>query len=544
MVESLLAPLADSSPEEEPILAIDDIQGNVLRGFNKEHETLLFLEIQDSAAFRGFLRDIEDRVTTTRQVLEFRQQRRDASRAEANVPTSVWLQVAFTHRGLARLVSPDDLAKFRDPSFVAGLAARSVELGDPPGSAEGWVIGREEDPMHVLLLVAGDDRESLDAEVRHLAKLASDGARVLHESRGQRLPNRAEEHFGFRDGISQPGVRGRLSAQPDDWLTPRRNPDNANEGMPGQQLIWPGEFVFGYRGQDSNARAAEGGFNKKGPCSLGVGEHATAPAWAANGSYLVFRRLNQDVGAFRSSVRCQAAALGISEDLLEAKIVGRFRSGVPVARTELDDPRFAGDEANNDFTFAADSPQIEQRAYVGQVERVSPPALADFDGERCPFAAHIRKVYPRADTTRFEILGADQIDTEAHRILRRAIPFGPPYPEETPDAAVAGAERGLLFIAYQTSIVDQFEHIHIKWANFTEQRGARAGQEFSAGVDPLIGVAPGGVHRFLIKLPGRPDASGSIERTLQAKPWVTPTGGGYFFVPSVSALAGMARGEV
>jgi hypothetical protein len=44
-------------------------------------------------------------------------------------------------------------------------------------------------------------------------------------------------HFGFRDGISQPGTRG---------LTAPSDPNQPDEGEPGQQLIAPGEFVLGY----------------------------------------------------------------------------------------------------------------------------------------------------------------------------------------------------------------------------------------------------------------------------------------------------------
>jgi hypothetical protein len=36
----------------EPVLDIDEIQGNILGGFTKDFQTMLFLEITDVAEFR------------------------------------------------------------------------------------------------------------------------------------------------------------------------------------------------------------------------------------------------------------------------------------------------------------------------------------------------------------------------------------------------------------------------------------------------------------------------------------------------------------
>src|SRR5205085_10193093 len=116
-----------------------------------------------------------------------------------------------------------------------------------------------------------------------------------------------------------------------------------NQGKPGQDLIWPGEFVFGYPGQDP-ADAVEAGDD---PLASGA-----APAWARDGSYLVFRRLRQDVGAFHTFLRDQATAT-LPADALGARLVGRWASGAPTVRApDADDPALAANEcANNRFEF-------------------------------------------------------------------------------------------------------------------------------------------------------------------------------------------------
>jgi Dyp-type peroxidase family len=531
-----------SPATQEPTLAINEIPGNILLGFNKDFQALLFLEITDRGAFRPWLQRLARSATTTRDVLLFRNALRELRRRGAEQTVhSTWLEVAFSRDGLVKLVSEEEAAKFRDEAFSQGLDRRAALLGDAPGAAASWVIGGPNNRADALLLVAADQESHLTAEVDRLTDAArANGAKLLFCQRGARLPPEGNrEHFGFRDGISQPGIRGLLSEDPEIFLTPRENPDDPDDGKPGQPLLWPGEFVFGYPGQDANATAAEGGIRKPGPSSLGDPGQPVAPPWACNGSYLVFRRLRQDVGGFRRFIREQASRLGLAEDLLEAKIVGRFRSGAPIARTLVDVPAMGSNAcASNDFRFADDSPLLAVPPNARQCTRTPPAAPADFEALTCPFGAHIRKAYPRNDLDRFEnTQGLERTDTETHRILRRGIPYGPPYPMDPP--ACDAEERGLLFLAYQTSIVRQFEHIQSVWANQEEARIPPPGLPFSAGQDLIIGQTSGKVRKFMLKW--RDAAGKEHDEILAAEPFVVPTGGGYFFVPSVTALGKIAR---
>lgn len=148
-----------------------------------------------------------------------------------------------------------------------------------------------------------------------------------------------------------------------------------------------------------------------------------------------------------------------------------------------------------------------------------PPHDNDFDfsldmmGTSCPFGAHIRKVNPRAGPK-------DVVDVP--RLLRRGIPFGPPYDDDP------SAERGLAFISFQTSIRNQLEFLTSSWMNSPAKPGP------SAGHDLLVGRAIGG-RRMSI-----PGPHGAVDIDDGGAQWITPTGGGYLFVPGKRAMSRMA----
>jgi deferrochelatase/peroxidase EfeB len=141
----------------------------------------------------------------------------------------------------------------------------------------------------------------------------------------------------------------------------------------------------------------------------------------------------------------------------------------------------------------------------------------------CPHAAHIRKVNPRDVHTEF----GDEPTTLARRILRRGIPFGKPL---NPAAAAKDrGNRGLHFLCYQVSISLQFESLIHDWAN-------QAPVPQPGGHDPLIGQqGPGVPDRTIDLQPIEPTAQ-STQTIHITRNWVIPTGGGYFFAPSLSAI--------
>jgi Dyp-type peroxidase family len=526
-------PAPKPKPVNEPLLDVHDIQGNILAGFNKDHQLLIALKIQDVADARRWLMRVLPWVSSLSEVHQFNalfHARRVRLKQDAHGLVATWMNLAFSHDGIAQLASAADADTLPDDSFRQGLGKdRSVFLGDtlPAGESDPtakWVVGGTGRAPDILMIVASDDPARLASASDLLRPGPGDGPappKTLWEEQGAtRTDLPGHEHFGFKDGVSQPGVRGLISRSPKIYLTPRllkRAIDGGPEfSKPGQLLVWPGHFVLGYSIGD------RGDGSRLDPLPL-------ARPWFKNGSFLVFRRLNQNVAGFTKFIADQAEQLakdpgfsGLTPAHLGALCVGRWPSGAPISRTPtMDIPALATDDlSNNDFLFTTDSPPPEflpgSRVSPGSF----PPALEGSNGPICPHAAHIFKVNPRDNATDV----GNPFDTLTRRILRRGIPFGKPL--EEPLKGDDGVQRGLHFLCYQASIVDQFEFLQQDWAN-------NSGAPTAGGNDLIIGQTST-LQRSII-LPAI--VPGIVGKAMTAPvQWITPTGGGYFFAPSISAI--------
>jgi deferrochelatase/peroxidase EfeB len=210
---------------------------------------------------------------------------------------------------------------------VTGWGNAKAELGDVGASdPSNWVAPfNHPSDIHAVLLIAADHSHVLQQKFRSITKTPAftAGVEILLNQPGRtRLDLPGHEHFGFKDGISQPGIRG--IDPPDDPI------GNPNQGHPGQDLLWPGEFIIGYATQIPTAKAGVDGPNPDpGPDS------PASPAWTVDGSYLVFRRLRQFVAEFESHVSELAQTLGWSTELTGAKLVGRYKSGAPIEQRKF-----------------------------------------------------------------------------------------------------------------------------------------------------------------------------------------------------------------
>jgi Dyp-type peroxidase family len=532
--------------ELEPVLDIHEIQGNSLAGFNKDYEMLLFLKITDVTVAKSWLCGIEPYIATVAEVLKFnrlfKETRKRRCGKEGTV-RSTFINIAFSYEGLKKLTPDAD--QFTDEAFKAGLHNRSAALGDPtdpssPGHPNNWLIGGPKNLPDMMVMVASDDRSRLDEEVKWLLATLPQGVSLMYKQRGETLPGalRGHEHFGFKDGISQPGIRGRLSDNPWDFLTLREDPaDRIHKGKPGQDLLHPGEFIFGYATQVGKPAVDENGKEIDG-LNHDLGSIAEAgPAWAKNGSYLVFRRLRQDVLGFHAFVKATAAALaqtsefaGMTSEKFGAKLVGRWANGTPVSLSpNTDNPELS---TSLNFEFERD----------------------DAEGFSCPFAGHVRKAYPRDTLRPKEGDGEKFVNesaTQTRRLLRRGAPFGKPLAMGCPMRSftsfaglkelglkllglVSGEkdDRGLLFLAYQTSITRQFEFVSQKWVNNPEFSDDHAGH------DGILGQNGEGDRVRSVSLQA-PSGQKSVPLP---KDWVMATGGGYFFTPSMSGLKYLGGG--
>ncbi len=548
---------AGVSPETvefpEPELAIGNIQGNLI-GFNKDHQMMLFLRIDNVELFRAWLKGFVPFIATADEVLQFKRLFKDLRRrrgVETRALQATWINIAFSFNALEMLSSDAAVLKeraqgfpeyvknnpeidkfmaekFVDRAFRDGLAQRAVsELNDPSDeNAEGnprrWVVGGFNNEAGVVIIVAGDNRDELNAEVAEieasLQALQGGGAEIFYRQPGATLPgpDRGREHFGFLDGVSQPGLRGQISSNPKDLLTPRQNPANPNQGKPGQDLVWPGEFIFGYPRQ---TRAPIKG-NEDQLNTMPGRDDVEGPVWAADGSFLVIRRLRQDVAALREFIAVEALKRQMAPELFAAKLFGRWPSGAPIMRSPVaDNPSLGEDEFNNNNFGFHHLP-------------------GDRTGAVCPFAAHIRKVNPREDKEdkEAEHQKLNITNTQWHRLLRRGIPFGIPY---DPTNDQDDGDRGLIFAAYMTTIVDQFEFVIQKWVNEPNFKDGPLDNTPRSGHDPIIGQAKNedGSRTRHFALPTlQSDETIKTDIVTTDQEWVIPTGGGYFFAPSIDAL--------
>jgi Dyp-type peroxidase family len=332
----------------------------------------------------------------------------------------------------------------------------------------------------------------------------------VHRDQGHDLlpPFGGREHFGFKDGVSTPAVRGRLSEDPDDFLERRDGTLPADELFPeaerGRVLVWPGHYLFGYPRQKSDEPTVSNPLDQAG-----------GPDWARNGSYLVYRRLTQDVEGFRSFLEAGAARLNsegwappITGAKLAALLVGRWPSGTPVMLKPDGDP--GPDDAANDFGYASERTIETARGSVIQPE--------DVEGRVCPRGAHIRKVNPRDLAT-----DIGPMTRTLHKLLlRRGIPFDRSRDED----GRGSTEKGLLFLAFQSSIRSQFEFLMTDWVNGENK------PEGNGGVDSILA---NGAGRFIILR-----QEDRAFRLPVPGGWVIPTGGEYFFLPGLAFFKGLS----
>lgn len=504
---------------EEPILEADEIQGNILPGFGTMHQALLGLRITDAAGgtthARRWLRELCPLITTLRQLHTVRETRRAVAKATGVRPVrpEVLLNAALSAPALPLLGLPADNLP---PLYMHGMALADLQdESDANGRPAGWKFGATaQTTPHVMLIVGADEFEALRVAVDCLKASTGSGSgfEVIYEDEGKRLPQ-DREHFGFRDGLSQPGVRGRLDDHPESFVTRRTfestNPLARRFSRPGEPLLWPGQFLFGYQAHLDDDDETPG-LEAKPP-----------QKWMRNGSFLVVRRLRQDVAALRAFAQSQAhsvsAQLGrtVSSDEIEAWLVGRWPDGEPLVRspTAPAPGQVAIEQSLNHFDYAAAVPDAtvldeEQRIRISS-------APGDLDAERCPHFAHIRKVNLRDAPN-------DQGRPGLHfRLLRRGIPYGPPWTHAEVDAV----DRGLLFLAYLRDL-ESFMTLSATWMN-------SASAPEGHGHDLLVGQQRTG--RVGVRFPLAPSPA-TLEAPPATQQWIRATGGGFFFAPAKSVF--------
>lgn len=443
-----------------PAPQLDDIQGFILRTYAMPALRAFVLAVENAQAARRFLGSLASGSAETPQL---------ATATGWTTKPDYCVNAGITYEGFRALQLPQDsLAGFPE-EFVQGAAARADRIGDTGSSApDNWIGGLAGNRVHILLFLFAQSEEILErvsAQLRGLYAGALSETSV-HDARG--LPGNLA-HFGYRDGFAQPAI--------DNGLPPLL-PDVLPKAP-------TGEFLLGYPSQFD-------GFQYPVP---------NPPELGANGSFLAFRILSQDCAAFERFLQTAGAATGLDPELIAAKMCGRWRNGVPIS--------LSPDSPNTDLPLT----QYNRFDYVPTPE--FPDAFDDRRGYRCPIGSHIRRMNPRNST----VAGGTGLK---RRIIRRGLPYGPPYDPAHPGD---GIDRGLLGLFIGASIKDQFEFLMADWGN----KGT-----FAPGLggtrDPIIGDNSAPDSKFSIPVPGQKPIQLTLER------FVTTRGGAYCFLPSATAL--------
>jgi Dyp-type peroxidase family len=436
-----------------PPLDLEDIQHFLLTRTPALAARYEFLSFDNAAAGRAWLAGLVDKVGT-------------GSSVGSASPDARWVTIAFTCSGLRVLgTSETALATFPD-EFREGMAARAQILGMVgKNHPDRWVGDLAGPALHaIVILFARDVAERDRCELQHRQHLSTlAGVKVLSTLNLEALPpfdGIAREHFGYRDRLSQPVVE-----------------DTGEQPTPGSgPAIKAGEFFLGYED--------ESGFLPPLP---------QPEVLSRNGSFLAYLRMEEHVAVFREFLQQQANTRD-EQELIAAKLMGRWRSGAPlVLSPDKDDPSLGGDlQRTNDFLFKH----------------------ADPYGYRCPIGSHIRRMNPR-DTGE---------NMQRRKMIRRGGTYGPKLAEGAPDD---GVERGIAAFIGCASLVRQFEFAMNVWVNdptFKDLDNER---------DPIVGSHDG---TFDMTIPKRP-----VRKRITGLPsFTTIRGGAYFFLPGIRALRFLA----
>ncbi|HSC52731.1 MAG TPA: Dyp-type peroxidase [Phnomibacter sp.] len=465
------------------VLELTDIQGYIIRGYaHMQYSKFVLFRTTNAVAAKQWLYRITGDITNATHVVD-----------KTTLPPT-HLNIAFTAKGLVAFGLGEENVQTFNPEFREGMTTphRRRILGDESSSApELWNWGGPlNTELHGVLMIFGKDKSTC---YDYYEKLKNEYAGFLEEllgMDGQTLPEN-KEHFGFRDGISQPIIKG-----------------SGKQGT-AMNMINAGEFILGYKNEynvypDSPLlKQVLGDANLLPSDAAGSG----LKDLGRNSSYLVIRQMQQDVEAFwtfmNEKTKNEDGSLNTAESTkLAAKMVGRWPSGAPVTKFPDADPGSVSDD--NDFGYQEH----------------------DADGTKCPLGSHLRRCNPRDS---FEDDGKNESVrlSNRHRIIRRARLYGDPF-EGSPVNYTPGGEVGLLFNCFNADISRQFELIQYTWALSTKIK------ELYNDPDPLIGVKeellPGQEQNFTLQ--GCP-----VNKTIKGlQPFVRIKGGAYFFFPSITFL--------
>jgi Dyp-type peroxidase family len=354
-----------------------------------------------------------------------------------------------------------------DRSFTAGMKAPETRLKLSDPPRSTW-DGTYQSTIDAVILIGDASDAAVRAQRTEIELMLPDSITILGEETGVAQSN------ANGDGIEHFGyVDGR--SQPLFLVEDIENEEDTTDGI----TEWDPAFA---------------------PDRVLVADPAAPDPAAHFGSYFVFRKLEQNVRRFKQAEEDLADALGLTGDDREragAMLVGRFEDGTPLTNQRSDG---AHEPVENNFNYDSDT-----------------------DGLKCPFHAHIRKTNPR-------LPGGFRTPIMA----RRGQTYGERVDDPNGDVPISGRPTGgvgLLFMAFNANIGEQFEFTQASWSN-NPRFPPTPDNAITPGLDPVIGQG--------IRIDDQTNTpvwgENNFKTSSPAAQAVTLKGGEYFFMPSLAFL--------
>jgi Dyp-type peroxidase family len=461
-----------------------DVQGGILKAYDQStHGVLLLINLEGPRAGADLLSALNNHVTKDGESVG----RNDVTR-----------NISVTYEGLRELgLSEEQLAWFPQ-EFREGMEARASFLGDyRMNHPRRWRL-----PLRNWPVLAADEPECIELSSVHVVvQMRIESASTEQDPGNKHHPlHGAIKRVANLTGVNvlsvQPMYRYFRAGKPCEhfgFLDCASQPvlDPADAGHVYRNQIQLGELLLGY---PNDAELAPDPNQAPDPAAA-----RRRLDFMRNGSFLVVRKLRQSVKALYDAA---GSVPGMATADVLAKFVGRTLDGDPLAKPG----------SGNDFTYGGDT-----------------------QGKKCPFHAHIRRANPR-----LEKLGTHEAPGRRRpRIMRSGMSYGPRYNHDKPDDPVNAEERGLVFMAYNASIGEQFEVVQ-SW-----MAGGNSTDAYSRESDPLLGVAERNeqrVFRFENNAGvARATLDGPTDFLEEYDPIVRLEWGSYLFVPSMTALRVLER---
>jgi deferrochelatase/peroxidase EfeB len=317
-------PINPDDPQYQDVL--EDLQGNILKGHGRDKSVHIFLTFSNPQedpekidTLKNWMAELAiNEITSAKNQM-------DEAKAwrENKTPGETFFHFALSSTGYTKLGSSDSgqpkgaNLQNRGPdiqyaeAFQEGMKLRQNALLDPPVSSWDANFRKEID---ALIIIADDNPEILNQKSSEIVRSLKPITTNVFVEQGDtvRKPFNGNdpivvEHFGYADGISQPIFL--------------------------QQNV-----------------TSESNFSQDAPLSLVLIPDPFGTPGISFGSFLVFRKLEQNVQGFKKAELALSQAVGVSSELAGAMAVGRFEDGTPLVLQPND-----GSQGLNNFDYTGDS---------------------------------------------------------------------------------------------------------------------------------------------------------------------------------------------